>query len=145
VDLNKLTRTEQIISASAIVLFIASFLPWFKLSFLGQSASGNGWDVGFFWAGIPTLIGLAMLAHILVTKFGNDVKLPELPWPMVHMVGGIVAAVIVILKLLIGHEELGVDFDRAYGLFIAAIATLGLAYGGFMYKREADSAVGPIA
>jgi hypothetical protein len=139
VDLNKLTMPEKVISVSAIVMFIASFLPWFKIDFLGTSVTGNGWDVGFLWGGIPAILGLVMLAHVAISKFAPDTKLPDLPWPRVHMIAGIVAGAIVVLKLLIGHSEIGVDFDRAFGLFLAALAGIGLAAGGFLYKKEADS------
>jgi hypothetical protein len=144
VDLKKLTRTEQIICGSAIVMFIASFLPWFTASFKGfGSTSINAWsgDVGFFWGIVPVVLALVMLAHIVITRFVENVKLPELPWPMIHMVAGILAAVLVILKLLIGidtggAEALGVDVSRGIGIFLAALAGLGLAYGGFMYNKE---------
>lgn len=135
-DINKLSTSEKIISVSAIVLLIASFLPWFKIDFLGSSASGNGWDVGFLWGGIPTLLGLVMLAHVAISNFAENVSLPDLPWPRVHMIAGIVAAALVVLKLLMGHEEAGFDFDRGFGLFLAAIAALGLAAGGFLYNKE---------
>ena len=135
-DLNKLTMPEKIISGSAIVLFIASFLPWFKISFLGSDITGNGWDVGFLWGGIPTILGLVMLAHIVLTKLASNVTVPDLPWPRIHLIAGIVAAAIVVLKLLIGHSEIGVDFDRAFGLFLAALAAIGLGVGGFLYYKE---------
>ena len=137
-DLNKLTTPEKVISASAIVLFIASFLPWFKISFLGSDITGNGWDVGFFWGGIPTILGLVMLAHIVLTKLANNVTVPDLPWPRIHLIAGIVAGAIVVLKLLMGHSEIGVDFDRAFGLFLAALAGIGLAVGGFLYYKETN-------
>jgi hypothetical protein len=141
VDINKLSTSEKVISVSAIVLFIASFLPWFKVSVSGfGSASGNGWDVGFLWAGIPTLIGLVMLAHVLITNFGGDnVKLPEIPWEKVHMIGGIVAAVLVVLKLIIGEDNdgfTGVEVSRQFGLFLATLAAIGLGVGGFLYNKE---------
>lgn len=144
-DINKLSTPEKIISVSAIVLFIASFLPWFKVSFLGSSITGNGWDVGFLWAGIPTLLGLAMLAHVAISNFAENVKLPELPWPKVHLIAGCLAALLVVLKFLIGESEVGVDFDRAFGLFIAAIAAIGLGVGGFLYYRESQGSTGPAA
>lgn len=137
-DLNKLTMPEKIISGSAIVLFIASFLPWFKIDFLGSDITGNGWDVGFLWGGIPTILGLVMLAHIVLTKLASNVTLPDLPWPRIHLIAGIVAAAIVVLKLLMGHEEIGVDFDRAFGLFLAALAAVGLGVGGFLYYKESE-------
>jgi hypothetical protein len=154
VNLNKLTRPEQIIGASAIVMVIASFLPWFTASYKGfGSTSINAWsgDVGFFWGVIPTLIALVMLAHVVITKFVENVTLPDLPWPRIHMIGGIAAAVLVILKLLIGidtggAEVLGVDVSRGIGIFLAAIAGLGLAYGGFTYNQEHErGGVNPIA
>jgi hypothetical protein len=144
VDLNKLSMPEKVISGSAIVMFIASFLPWFKIDFLGRSISGNGWDIGFLWCGIPVILGLVMLAHVAISNFAPDTKLPELPWPRVHMIAGIVAGALVLLKLLLGHSEVGVDFDRGFGLFLAAVAGIGLAAGGFLYNKEAETA-GPMA
>ncbi len=107
-DFSKLKPSDWVIVASAIVLFIASFLDWFTASVegFGLSVAGNGWDVGFFWAGIPVLIGLAMLAVVAIRAFSPDTKLPDLPvgWGQVLFIAGVVAAVIVVLKLLIGED-----------------------------------------
>jgi hypothetical protein len=137
VDLNKLTTPEKIISVSAIVLFFDSFMPWFKISFLGSTISFNGWDVGFM-AILPMLIGLVMLTHIVLSKLVEGVTLPDLPWPRVHMIGGIVAGAIVVLKLLIGASSAGVDLDRAFGMFLGTLCGIGLAVGGFLYRQEAE-------
>ena len=32
-DLNKLTTSDKVIAGSGILLFIADFLPWFKVDF----------------------------------------------------------------------------------------------------------------
>jgi hypothetical protein len=147
VDINKLSTPEKIISVSGIVLFIASFLPWFKVSVSGfGSASGNGWDVGFLWGGIPTLIGMVMVAHVLISNFAENVKLPEAPWAKIHMIGGIIAAVLVVLKLLIGESDegiVGVEVSRQFGLFLATLAAIGLGAGGFLYNKEHAGATGP--
>lgn len=144
-DINKLSLPEKIISASAIVLFIASFLPWFKLG----PYSANGWDTGFLWGGIPTLLGLVMLAQIGISNFAENVKLPELPWPKVHLGAGIVAALLVVLKLLVGASGstgfATIDFDRGFGLILAALAAIGLAVGGFLNFKEQSAAPGPSA
>jgi hypothetical protein len=137
VDLNKLTMPEKIISASAIVLFLDSFMPWFKISFLGRSFSYNGWEIGMM-AILPMFIGLVLLSHIVLTKLTEGVSLPDLPWPMVHMVGGIVAGALLVLKLLIGAEESGVDLDRAFGMFVGVLCGIGLAVGGWLYRQEAE-------
>ena len=142
-DINKLSMPEKIISASAIVLLIASFLPWFEASFAGYSETINGWsgDVGFFTGILPVLLGLVMLAHVVLSNFVENVKLPEAPWPLIHMVAGIAAGVLVVLRLLMGVDDggaelLGISVDRAYGLFLATLAAIGLGVGGFLYNRE---------
>jgi hypothetical protein len=141
VDLNKLTRAEQIICGSAIVLLIASLMPWYS-KFGG---SRNGWDY-FFWGIIPVLLGLVMLAHIAVTNFAENVTVPDLPWPMIHMVAGIVAAILVVLKVIIGDDVSGlgvsIDLDRSFGIFLAALAAIGLAVGGFLYNQDHAGATG---
>jgi hypothetical protein len=140
VDLNKLTTSDKVIAGSGIVLFIAYFLPWFKVDFgvLGGSASANGGDVGFFWATLPMLIGLVMAGAVIATKL-FDVKMPELPIPLGQAYLGLggIAAILVVLKLLIGEDPSSV-VKRSFGLFIAAVAALGLAAGGFLKFQEGD-------
>lgn len=140
-DFKKLSKAEQIIGGGGVVLLIASFLPWFKAEVKGLgldvSSSASGWD--YFLTGIvPTLIGLIMVAQIALTHFAPQVKLPELPWGKVHLGLGIAAAVLVILRLLIGEDGEGVvDISRQFGLFIATLASLALAVGGFLKSQEA--------
>jgi hypothetical protein len=154
VDLSKLTTADKVISISAIVLFIGSFLPWFTVEveggelFSGASADGNGWDVGFFWAGFPVILGLAMLAIVAVRAFSPDTDLPDLPftWGQAMLGAGVIAAIIVVLKLIIGEDDGGFDFvevKRAYGLFLSALAAIGLAVGGFLKMQEGETAAGP--
>lgn len=135
----------MIIGGSGIVLFIASFLTWFKAEVSGfgefGSASANGWDVGFLgW--FPVLIGLLMVALVAVRAFAPQVKLPDLPlpWGQVEFIAGCVAAVLLVLKLIIGEDDGGglVDISRSIGLFLAVLAGIGLAVGGyFRWKLEA--------
>jgi hypothetical protein len=142
VDLNKLTTSDKIIAGSGILLFIAYFLPWFKVDFgaFGGSATASGSDVDFLWSTLPMLIGLVMAAVIIASKL-FDVKLPDLPlpWGQVHLGLGAIAALLVVLKLIIGEDPTEL-IDRAYGLFIAAIAAIGLAAGGFLKFQEGDDA-----
>lgn len=134
-DLNKLTTSDKIIAGSGIVLFIAYFLPWFKLDIFGESVTASGGDVGFLWSTFPMLIGLVLAGSVIASKL-FDVKLPDLPvpWGQFYLGLGALAALLVVLKLLIGEDFV----DRAFGLFIAAIAAIGLAAGGFMKFSEND-------
>jgi hypothetical protein len=158
-DFTKLKTSDWVIAGSGLVLLIASFLDWFTAEiegnefFSGASAGGNGWDVGFFWAGIPVIIGLAMIAVVAIRAFSPDTKLPDLPigWGQTLFIAGVVAAVIVVLKLLIGEdvdapEGLGVDVEvsRSIGLYLATLASIGLAVGGFLKWQDDKAGAGSL-
>ncbi len=135
-DLNKLTLSDKVIAGSAIGLLIFSFLPWFKVDF-GILGAGNltinGWE-WFLWGIIPVLLGLIMLAQIAITVFAPDTKLPDLPvtWGQVHLGAGALAALLVVLKLLMGQT----GWERSFGLFLSAVAAVALAAGGFLKFQE---------
>ena len=86
-----------------------------------------------------------MCSHVADRQRSRDTKLPDLPvpWGQVHLGAGVVAAVIVVLKLLIGSDEstarLGVDLDRKFGLFLAVIAAIVVAVGGVLKFQEGDA------
>jgi hypothetical protein len=143
VDLNKLTTSDKVIVGSGILLFIAYFLPWFKVDLDfglggGGSVTASGSDVDFLWSTLPMLIGLVMAAVVVASKL-FDVKLPDLPvtWGQAHLGLGALAALLVVLKLLMGEDPTEI-VDRSYGLFIAAIAAIGLAVGGFLKYQAGD-------
>lgn len=136
-DLNKLSTGDKVLAGSGIVLFIASFLTWFEYDAGFPSVSESGWDY-FFTGVLPTLIGLALVGYVVATKL-FDVKLPELPVPEPLVVLGLAAfaALLIIIRLLMGGDDEGTDLlERSYGLFIATIAVLGLAAGAFLKFQE---------
>lgn len=135
--MDKLSINEKIIAAAGVVLFIASFLPWYsvKVNLFGVSKSftASGWeDPNPIWSVLAVLLGVAMVAQILVSKF-SEVEIPKianLSWPEVHRIAGIAIAVLVLIKLLAESSHLG------FGFFIAIICASALAYGGFMYAKD---------
>jgi hypothetical protein len=143
VDLNKLTQSEKVIGGSATAFFIFSFLPWFGKF----SGSRNGWDY-FLFGVIPVLLAIVMAAQIAIARF-SETKLPDppLPWGQIHLIAGCLAAALVLLKLLIGDSVSGlgitIDLDRKYGIYLALLAAIGLAAGGFLKSKEAAGAPPP--
>lgn len=154
-DDKKLGPPEIVGIASVAVFFIATFLPWFSVSVSGDTSgvlggvdfpSANGWDAGFLWSGFPFLLGLALLALLLLPKFAPDVALPDVP-PFVPLLLGGLAAVLVLLKLLIGADVSGagsaeafgvsIDVSRSFGIFVALLAAIGMAAAGFL-KMQAQ-------
>ena len=141
-DFSKMRTSDWVVAGSAIVLLISSFLAWFSFDLgVGGSVDANGWDVGFMWCILPVLIGLAMAAVVAIRAMKPETKLPELPigWGQALFFAGCFAAFWVLLKLLLGEEF----WDRAYGLFIASLAAIGLAVGGFLQWQEEKRGVGP--
>ena len=146
-DLNKLTTSDKVIAGSGIALLLFSFFPWFGAPNDFDGFDRSGWDF-FFWGIIPTLLGVLAAGSVLASKLG-DVSLPALPipWGQAYLIAGGVAALLVVLKFLIGDEVCGFgecgDLDRKFGLFIAAIAAIGLAAGGFLKFQEGDDTAPP--
>ena len=143
-DINKLSTADRVIGGAAILFLIAMFLPWYGIDF-GEgigTASNSGWD--YFLTGIiPLLLAIVMVAQIVAAKL-TTTKLPTipLPWNQVHLIAGIVIAVLLVLRTVIGADEgsggFEIDLDRMYGLFVALIAALGLAAGGVLKSREPE-------
>jgi hypothetical protein len=133
VDLSKLSTSDKIIAGSGLVLFIASFLPWFKYDIVLRDLTWNGWDVGFFWGGLPALLGLISAGIVLGTKLGG-MEMPKMQFStgQAMLAAGALSAFFVVLKLLTGYHST----DRAWGLFLATIAALGLLYGGFLAYKD---------
>jgi hypothetical protein len=144
VDLTKLTTSEKLIAGSGILFLIAMFLPWYGIDTGFGSVDNSGWDY-FLGAILPLILIVVMVAQILVSKFSPNTNLPDppVPWSQVHLFAGVVAAILVILRLLIGSDDVGgvdvgVDLDRKIGLFLGVIAGIGAAVGGFLKSQEGD-------
>lgn len=140
-DLSKFSRGDKVVVVSAVVFVVSMFLPWFSFSESFGPAGAvsydwNGFDVGFVFGTLPMLLAVAMAAAVVVPKV-SDVKLPEVPGGAARwvMVAGVVAGVFVLLKLAVGEDFV----DRAFGLFVAAAAAVGLAVGGVLVSREAPA------
>jgi len=144
VHLSKLTTSDKVVAGSGILLFVAYFLPWFTAdNALGNPVSFTGGDVGFLWSTLPMLLGVVAAGVVIANKM-FDVQLPDLPilWGQAFLGAGALAAALVILKLLLGEDVSGFKVDRGFGLFVAAVAALGLAVGGFLKLRQGNGSDG---
>lgn len=142
-DLSKLTTGDKLVLGGGIAYLIFMFLPWYGYG--GTDASNSGWD--YFLGGVlPLILIVVMVVHVAITRFSPETTLPDLPlpWGQVHLIAGGIAAVLVLLRTIIGSdiEGFGVSFDldRKYGLFLALIAAVVVAAGGYLKSTEGDDA-----
>ena len=129
-DLSKLTKGDKILFGAGLVFLISTFLDWFTIDFLGRSVGGTGWDVGFLWGGLPFFIVLGLLVWVGLRRF-SSLKLPS-ELPPLYLAGGAAVLVLVAFKFIIGEDH----FSRAFGLFLALIAAVGVAFAGFLKFQE---------
>jgi len=131
---------EKIILIAGVVLLIASFLPWYSVD-LGPfgSVSRNGWESpGALWSIVAVFIGLAMAGVIAVKTFAG-VQLPNdvggQSWARVHLAGGAVALLFVVIKFLNESSHL------SFGFYLGFIAAAALAGAGVLMYREEGGAL----
>jgi hypothetical protein len=142
-DMSKLSKADLILGGSGVIFLISTFLAWFSVDLgggIGNIGDGNGWDVGFLWGRLPFFIVLAILVWVGLSRF-STVKLPT-TIPVLYLVGGGLVALLVVLKFVIGEDidglaGSGVEVSRSFGLFLAVIASLGVAFGSFLKFTEA--------
>ncbi|MEX0664061.1 MAG: hypothetical protein WD598_04735 [Acidimicrobiia bacterium] len=150
VDIKKLSRGEQLICVSGIVLLIFSFFKWYKvddaIDTQGFDPGINGWDTTLGW--LAVLVGIVMVGQILASKFGNmNVDAPgSVTWGQIHLGLGVVALLFLTIRLIDVPGAFGFDeaFDRAIGLFVSFVAAVGLALGGYLKFQEEKAGGGAV-
>src|SRR5688572_32689019 len=128
---------EKLAAGGGVLMFIASFLPWYKVTveFLefSESFTANGWDApGAIWSILAVFIGLALVVAILGPKLAN-MQLPALggiTWGQAFAGLGGLSLLFIILKLL--NESSSIS----YGFFLGIIAALAMAAGGYLLYTE---------
>jgi hypothetical protein len=146
-DKLKLSTANIVILVAGVVMLIASFLAFNKISipsfssggvkFGGGSKSYSAWSTGHFLiATIPALIGVVMAAHVAIVEFASGVKLPEkvlgLSWNQVHLVLGFQATIMMLAFLIQSTPGL----DKGIGLFLMLIAAIALLVGAVLRMQE---------
>jgi hypothetical protein len=134
-DMSRLTTAHKIGLGGAILLLVASFLPWYSVGVPGFRISINGWDAGFLgWFGI--VVGLAGGIVLALKAFGTrDVRGGGFAAEQIALLLGAASLLLIILRLL--TESSAVSF----GLFLGILGAAGVAFGSFRAMTEAGMSV----
>jgi hypothetical protein len=148
---------NRVAGIAAIVLLIATFLPWVKISFAGASKSFSGF--GEFGLGkLAALCAVLILVVIAIELFAPQVTLPAAP-SLIVLGLGVLAVICVGWHVLFlpdefdqinqansavndalgdaaGAAALKADGGRAWGVYVAFIAAAATAVGGYLKLNE---------
>jgi hypothetical protein len=149
-DMERPTRGEKIIVACGAILLITSWLPlWAKYEYrdgvdqiFGPSRT-NAWSAAFT---VVPKFAFVLVLLILGAVLVRVVVRAPLPWPpgRIYMLGGAVAAALLLLTALVGPNEFGYaglpgfQISRGPMLVIAWAVAAGIAYGGWLHVQESD-------
>ena len=137
-DFSKLTKGERIVLVAGGLLVVdLLFLPWHRIRISGilgltyrrtgvQSPNG-GYGV------LALLIVLVMIGQIVAARF-TTAKLPRppVPWGQVHLIAGIAVLALLLIKLLVETNFLGV------GCFLGLLLAAAVAFGGVTIRNEPE-------
>lgn len=151
-ELRRLRSGEVIAGLSGVLLLVFMFAPsWYALNgtlaptatLLGARTSWDGW-----WAlgGWRYLVLLAILAALALAYFQAAERAPAIPVSLaviVAVLGGL-SVVVVLYRLLAGAPIDGSLLHQQAGGWLALLATIGTAYGGYASMRQEQGAtIGP--
>jgi hypothetical protein len=136
-DKLKISAANLLILVAGAVMLIASFLPFYKLSFGSFSKSFNAWSHGnFLIATIPALLGVVMALHVALETYAPQVSLPDrvlgFTWTQVHLILAL-QATIMMLAFLVRNVS---PFERGIGLFLMLISAIALLVGAGMRMQQ---------
>jgi len=156
-DLSKLGRTEQVLAGAGLLLFIASFFPWFSYTLGlgdvgGYSGSENAWsDPSGFNDWFPILLLFVYAIVLALPAFGVAVNAPQLASPVNRAFIGLVLSALAVLLFAIqgltypsipaGYGSAGPGWGYYVGL-VLALAAGAQSYLGFTQQGGSLANVG---
>ena len=137
-DIQNVENPDWIAGGSALVLLIALFLPWVRVSIGSGAIKVTGTSgASFGWVSIISV--LAVFAVVLLTMF--DVDLP-VPSGLVYLGSGALALLFTVLVMLFrpigtgGFSVTGISKIPWYGSWLGLLAAIGILVAGYLKFQE---------
>lgn len=131
------TGADRMILVAGLVFVVSTFLPWFGASAGGFSSSVSGWSSGGLGL-LAVLFGFAATAFAVIRVLGMKITLP-MEDKMLYLVLGAGAFAFTLIRMLTypkgGAGILGISIGPKWGIFVALVAAVGLAWGGLQKKN----------
>jgi hypothetical protein len=130
------TRDQLVIMGAGALAFIASFLPWVKVSLGFVSGSGNAWQSGLLaWASV--LVCAAVTAVVAADTFlGLKLRpLGRFAAGRLLIAGALLAVVLMVARAIWLPSIPGVSIGLGAGFFIAMAASLAQVVSTVRYYK----------
>jgi hypothetical protein len=130
-ETGRLTQGQIILGISGLVLFISLFFKWVGVDIGVASASQTGWEsqssldiyllILAVIAVVPALLAFTGGEGLPVANASNALLL------------GVIAVILMFFTMFIGFPD---GADRKFGMWLALIASIGVAVGGYLAAQE---------
>jgi hypothetical protein len=129
-DFSKLKTADWLKVGGAAGMLIFGFLDWAKFEFMGITSTGNS----VFNYPVRGLISWILVIGVgVVTLLGTQgKKVGSVQWPIISVLATALATILMLLLIIMGPDESGVDFEPAIGLWLAFISTIVALVGSIM-------------
>jgi hypothetical protein len=142
-----LTREQRRVALASLGLFVTMFLPWYsktdtlvvKGAIKSTQASLNAFQAFSFVEAAVLLVSAGVLALLFGRAEGRNFNLPGGDGIIVTIAGGW-AALLIFYRLLDkpglqGNERISATVGVEWGIFVALLVALSLAYGGWRIRH----------
>lgn len=159
-DLNRLSKGEQIMGGAAALLLLLSFVPfWAKyetpgfegggIEVAGTSTRFSAWSGAFnFLSKLGLLLAILALVFVIAKAAGalTNTNLPA-PEGLIYLGLAGVSFLLILLTLVIGPQEFGlggstVEVSRGPLLFVGVLVAAAMALGAFLHFSSGSTTTG---
>ncbi len=135
-DIKRLATGDIVVGASAIVVFVMLFLPWFSVSLDGfDTYTLDGLYQG--WMYLVLILAIATVAYLLVRATIPVVRLPFPHWQLLTAATGL-AFVLTLVGVL--AKPAGTTYS--WGGFVALAGTVAAIVGAVVRRNEPEHLAG---
>jgi hypothetical protein len=128
IDFRRLRPAELLALASAVLLGVALFLPWYRFP-SGREDAWNALTVAEIPAALTALVALALVVATIVQRS------PSLPVSLAVWTTAIALISVVVLAVRVAAPP-GLATARCYGLWLGLAASIGVLLAGCLSMRD---------
>jgi len=132
-DTGRLSQGAMIAAISGLVLFISLFFDWVGIEVTGVgSASQTGWESQSSLDIYLLIVSVIAVVPGVLALTGGGGDLPIANAANALLLGAI-AVILMFFTMFIGFPD---GLDRKFGMWLALIASIGVAVGGYLAAQE---------